>query len=291
MQARFIDVDGVSTRCLSAGDEQAYPILLLHGHDLIAGVWLENIDELAKDFFVLAPDMLGSGFTRPVALDDRPVIPQRVEHLKKLIEQLGWQRFCACGTSYGALIGTLLYFEMPDRIDKLVINGSASAFNSDEALADNLAKLYAYSKDKIGAGDLEFWRVRVGKGTYDPSKIPEPLLHMLLTAYAQAWLPEAWGKSIRSFMDLEASRPYRILDKLERIDVDTLVVWGLDDKGALLEHAERAVERMPQAKLVTYEQCAHMMCVGASPAVQPDHSGVFVIMEAAMLDRVRCLSC
>ena len=33
---------------------------------------------------------------------------------------LGWRTFCACGTSYGALLGTLLYLEMPERIDRLV---------------------------------------------------------------------------------------------------------------------------------------------------------------------------
>lgn len=259
MQARFIDVDGVPTRCLYAGDENAYPILLIHGHDLIAEVWLKNIDELAKDFFVVAPDSLGSGFTGPVDLSGRPAIPQRVEHLKKLVEKLGWTRFCSCGTSYGALLGTLLYFEMPDAIDKLVINGSASAFNSNEALIATLQNTYAYAKDKIAEGGIEFWRARVAKATYDPAKIPEPLLHMLTTAYAQPWLPTAWDHSLRSFMDLEASGPYRILDKLERIAVETLVVWGLNDKGALLEHAEEAVKLMPDARLVTFDECGHMM--------------------------------
>ena len=259
MQARFIDVDGVPTRCLYAGDENAYPILLIHGHDLIAEVWLKNIDELAKDFFVVAPDSLGSGFTGPVDLSGRPAIPQRVEHLKKLVEKLGWKRFCSCGTSYGALLGTMLYFEMPDAIDKLVINGSASAFNSNEALIATLQNTYAYAKDKIAEGGIEFWRARVAKATYDPAKIPEPLLHMLTTAYAQPWLPTAWDESLRSFMDLEASGPYRILDKLERIAVETLVVWGLNDKSALLEHAEEAVRLMPDARLVTFDECGHMM--------------------------------
>ena len=259
MQARFIDVDGVPTRCLYAGDENTYPILLIHGHDLIAEVWLKNIDELAQDFFVVAPDSLGSGFTGPVDLSGRPAIPQRVEHLKKLVEKLGWKRFCSCGTSYGALLGTLLYFEMPDAIDKLVINGSASAFNSNEALIATLQNTYAYAKDKIAEGGIEFWRARVAKATYDPAKIPEPLLHMLTTAYAQPWLPTAWDESLRSFMDLEASGPYRILDKLERIAVETLVVWGLNDKSALLEHAEEAVRLMPDARLVTFDECGHMM--------------------------------
>ena len=259
MRTMFVDVDGVSTRCLYAGDEKAPPILLLHGHDLISEVWLRNIDPLGEDFYVVAPDMLGSGFTGPSDFGDQPAIPQRVAHLQKLVDVLGFDKFCPCGTSYGALIGTLLYFEIPDRVDKLVINGSASAFNTDEALVANLKANYEHSKDQIDNAGLEFWRERVARGTYDPSTIPEALLVMLTTVYAQPSVKKTRAQSFLSFMDLDASGPYRILNRLEDIKVDTLVTWGRDDKGAHLDTAEQAVARMPKAELVVFDNCAHMM--------------------------------
>ena len=42
MWTRFYDVEGIATRCLEAGDQGAPPLLLLHGHDLIAEIWLAN---------------------------------------------------------------------------------------------------------------------------------------------------------------------------------------------------------------------------------------------------------
>ncbi len=56
----------------------------------------------------------------------------------------------------------------------------------------------------------------------------------------------------------ERFRPFRILDRLEQIDVPTLVVWGRDDKGGIYESAVAAVKRIPRAEMVVFDQCAHM---------------------------------
>ena len=47
-----------------------------------------NIDALARTHRVIAPDMLGHGFTRPAS--DAPVdIPAKLQHLKGLADALG----------------------------------------------------------------------------------------------------------------------------------------------------------------------------------------------------------
>ena len=82
---------------------------------------------------------------------------------------------------------------------------------------------------------------------------------MLTTVYAQPWIARAWEQSILSLIDLDASGPYRVLDRLEDIAVETLVTWGREDPGARLASAEAAVARMPKAELVVFERCGHMM--------------------------------
>ena len=79
------------------------------------------------------------------------------------------------------------------------------------------------------------------------------------TVYAQPWIARAWEQSILSMMDLDASGPYRILDRLEDVVTETLVTWGREDRGAPVSSAESAVARMPNAELVVFEQCRHMM--------------------------------
>lgn len=260
MWTRFYDVEGIATRCLEAGDQGAPPLLLLHGHDLIAEIWLANIDALGENFRVFAPDMLGNGFTGPVEFGDRPAVAVRLAHLVKLADRLGLDRFHVCGTSYGALVGTLLALELPDRVGRLVINGSASAFAPDEALVATLKRMHEYSREAIyGGPNLDFWRGRISHGAFDPATVPEGLLVMLMTVYAQPWIARAWEQSILSMMDLDASGPYRILDRLEDVVTETLVTWGREDRGAPVSSAESAVARMPNAELVVFEQCRHMM--------------------------------
>jgi pimeloyl-ACP methyl ester carboxylesterase len=257
MRVRFVDVDGIRTRCLMAGSERSYPILLLHGYGGTADVWVRNIDALADEFFVVAPDMVGSGFTSPADVRGGPPQPAAVAHLRKLADKLDFGRFCAMGTSYGSLIAALLYFDLPDRVDRLVINGSGTCFNDDEQLAAGLAKVRENFGPLLAAPSVEGCRNSMIKQCFDPAAVPEEILLTMATAYAQPWMKGAWERGLNGLLDVRASRPYRILDRLESLDVDTLVVWGREDPGAVYESAVAAVKRMPRAELVTFEKCGH----------------------------------
>ena len=168
MWVNFFEIDGISTRCLMAGDEGSPPLLLIHGHDLTAEVWLANIDALGSDFRVIAPDSLGNGFTGPVDFGELPAIAARLDHLVKLANYLNLDRFHVCGSSYGALLATLLSFELSERVDRLVINGSASAFASDEDLANHQQRHHGSAREILHSGpDLEYWRYRVSRSVFD----------------------------------------------------------------------------------------------------------------------------
>jgi 2-hydroxy-6-oxonona-2,4-dienedioate hydrolase len=258
MQVRFVEVKGVPTRCFIAGREGMYPLLLIHGLTLNAEIWLRNLDSLGRDFYVVAPDLLGSGFSGPVKLDDpRPMIARRVEHLRDLADVLGLETFCACGSSYGGLIAALLSLDNPERIDRLVINGSGSSFNTDAQLVANLTRTLEQMGPEIAAGSLEFWQARARKGFHDPTRAPLEMALSLMTSYAQGWAVAAWRQSVSELIDLEATRPYRILGRLEELKARTLVLWGKQDPGAKYEQAVQAVARMPDARLVAFDDCGH----------------------------------
>ncbi|MFO0996187.1 MAG: alpha/beta hydrolase [Alphaproteobacteria bacterium] len=270
VQVRFVDVDGVPTRCFMAGKEGAYPILLLHGITLNAEIWLRNIDALACDFRVVAPDMLGHGYTGPVAIDRGPILARKLAHLRRLVDRLGFDRFCASGSSYGALVAILLYFDLPTRVDKLIINGSGSSFNTDAQLTAVMKSTYDDLNDAIGGASAAFWRARLQKSFFDPGRFPDELLPSLMTCFARSWAVEAWRKSILDLLDLESLRPFRVLDRLEAIAAPSLVVWGREDRGAIYESAVEAVRRMPKARLETFEQCGHFPMI--------EHSGRYNVL-------------
>lgn len=257
MNVRFVDVGGIRTRCLVAGSEKAYPLMLLHGYGGTADVWCRNIDELGADFYVVAPDMIGQGFTDPVDTGGKPPQPATVAHLRALADKLGLAQFCPIGTSYGALIGALLYFDMPQRVDRLVINGSASCFNDDAALVAAYRKVLENFGPVMDAPSVAACRQGMIKQVYDPATVLEEVLLVMATAYAQPWMKKSWAQGLEGLLDVEASRPWQIRHRLKELDVDTLVMWGREDPGALYASAVEAVRQMPRARLVTFEKCGH----------------------------------
>ena len=257
MHVQFVDVDGIRTRCLIAGDSERYPLLLLHGYGGTADVWIRNIDALGDRYYVVAADMISSGFTDPVDTAGMPPQPATIRHLRKLCDTLGFRRFCAMGTSYGGLMAALLHFDMPDRIDKLVLAGSGSCFNNDEQLIATFRKVLENFGPVMTDASIEGCRESMTKLLYDPASLPEEILPVMATAYAQPWMKPAWESGLRAMMDLDGNRPFFVRDRLEGIQADTLVVWGREDPGAIYASAVAGVARMPRAKLVTFEKCGH----------------------------------
>lgn len=257
MLTKFIDVKGAATRCLVAGDRNAPPLLLIHGVSLTSEIWVRNIDALGKDFRVIAVDMLGHGFSRPG--DGKPVgITAKLEHLEALLDVLGIDRLSLSGSSYGALIAANLFLRGKKKIDRLIINGSGSAFNTEEQLTAFMNRIHAGYRPTLAESSAEMWRERLKGTVLDASSIPCELLAVLPLCYAQPWAVPCWDETVETMRRPEKFRPFRILDRLERFDVPTLVVWGRDDKGGIYESAVAAVARMPSAKLVAFERCGHL---------------------------------
>jgi pimeloyl-ACP methyl ester carboxylesterase len=258
MRVKYIDVGGVKTRCIFAGKEGAPALLLVHSMTYPADLWLRNIDALAEDRYVVAPDMLGHGFTKPDDDWSGPVIARKVEHLCALLDTLGLKTLAIAGSSYGALVALLVHLARPEQVDRIVINGSGSAFNTEAELGTFIAKSLQSTMPTIASSTPQMWRESLGKGVFDPQSIPSEILQLQLTIFAQPWVVAAWERSMRELMEPQVIRPYRVLERLETIKAPTLIVWGREDPGAPYSNAVAAAKRMPNARLEVLERCGHM---------------------------------
>jgi|SRR6267142_370333 len=110
---------------------------------------------------------------------------------------------------------------------------------------------------RITAQQLDALRGVAEDPTKDAASIPEEIIRVMATAYAQPWMRKAWEQGLDGLLDLQATRPYRVLHRLEKLNVDTLVVWGREDPGAVYASAVAGVKRMPRARLITFEKCGH----------------------------------
>ena len=276
MRITFADVDGCRVRYFHEGDGERV-IVLLHGLGISADSWARNIDVLAEKFRVIAPDLPGHGFTELPDLKGRAAHPTMVEVVLGLLDQLGVDRFSLCGHSYGATIAALIYFERPDKVEKLIFDGSHRIFQSPDETVKGFEKSYANAKSAIGDPSLETCRQRMGNVCYDHDNVPEEMLLIQLTSYAQPSMANNYETIARANMDLDKSRPYRCGDRIHEVAVPMLVMSGREDVRVPVADLEDGMKRVQDGELFVVDCCGHML--------QTEHADLF---NSKMIEFLNC---
>ena len=206
-----------------------------------------------------APDLLGHGFTGSGDYLNGLPYPYTVAHLQKMADSLGLEKFTVIGSSFGALISALLYFAMPERVEKLVLISSGSSFNPEEGFSRTLQESFQNGISAFANPSVEACRKRMARIFYEPDLVPEELLMIQMTSYALPGVQESYERRMQGMMDIERSRPYRILDRLEQIKVPTLAIFGgQDPRISNPQQVEESVKRIPNGKIVTFDRCGHL---------------------------------
>ncbi|GGA76536.1 hypothetical protein GCM10011369_18030 [Neiella marina] len=100
------------------------PLLLVHGFLDSGELWQPYLEQLAKQFQVIVPDLRGHGLsTNPSAVFS---YREAAADLSALMAHLNIAKFDAVGYGEGALTLTRMAIEQPKRIGKLVLIGSGS---------------------------------------------------------------------------------------------------------------------------------------------------------------------
>ncbi|MFN8490321.1 MAG: alpha/beta hydrolase [Caldilineaceae bacterium] len=133
-QGHFADVNGLKMYYEIYGD--GTPLILLHGFTDSTVVWHPFIDEFAKHFRIIVPDLRGHG--RSLDLTNQFTLAQVALDVFILLDQLGIGQFKAIGVSAGGC--SLLYMasQQPARLEAIILESSPAYF-SEQALATLLA--------------------------------------------------------------------------------------------------------------------------------------------------------
>lgn len=256
MRAAFADIDGIRTRYLYAG--KGHPLLMLHGVGISGDCFVPNIDALADEFAVYAPDMLGHGFTDAVDYHGGPPQPHIVRHLGKLVDHLGLDRYSVCGSSFGALIAALMYFDRPEWVASLILVGSGSVFHPPDEQAEALRAALANARTAMADPTLESCRQRLANICFDPASVPEELLLVQITSYALPDRFPAYQATIAGLINSVASDEHRVYTRLAQIQVPCLVITGREDIRASWQRTQEGCQRIPKAQLIIFEHCGHL---------------------------------
>jgi pimeloyl-ACP methyl ester carboxylesterase len=232
------------TRYFEAGS--GYPTILIHGAGFLSGAdnWLGVMPGLAERFRCLAIDELnwGSGDV----FDQELSFAYLVDHVREFMDVMGIEKANVVGHSMGGWIATLMGYESPDRINKLVL---VAAGGTATRPLQNMVEFKVPSEEQIRAGlDARM------KAT------PELADRVLQTYLDKAHAPEqgeAFAKVMRHMTNPMTRTRYNTTRRLPYIHVPTLIVWGDGDKTNDVSMAHDLNKGIKDSKLVVYPGIGH----------------------------------
>ena len=251
----FTRVNGVRIHYQEAGDEQAPPMILIHGFISSNLIWSHVLQPLAKrGFRVIAPDLPGYGYSDKPS-DADYTIAEQAHAVIGLMDRLQIKRAIVVGASYGGAIAATMALDYPERVAKLVLVG---AVTNDEAKKKLLLRILQIPiVGDIGTplflGSRWVLRKRMANMYHRMGKpINERMVaarHHLLAA------ANTHRAMIRTARRWSANRIQR---EASLIRPSTMLMWGDQDDHIPLHEAFHLRDTIPNAKLIVFRNCGHL---------------------------------
>jgi pimeloyl-ACP methyl ester carboxylesterase len=239
-------IGGARVHYLQAGVEGNDPThLLIHPMGTGAWSWMDVIGPLSANGRVIAPDLPGSGRSRPLRRRAGDAFAG-AEFLDAFTAALGIERVVVHGHSMGGLVGGLFAGRVPDRVERLVLTSAplpglpdpprfAAAWRVGLDVARPVADIL------VGAGlrlKADAWRRWVEAGDSsrlgpEVSRMSPELLSLAAEEIGRLVLP--WrvrgavdaGLAVLRALTVDEARARAALGS---ITAPTLLLWGADDR-------------------------------------------------------------
>lgn len=262
----YVVAGGTRTRYFEAGSGPV--VILLHGSSLAIdawSTWYNTIPALARDFRVLAPDLVGFG--RSDAPVDGKHVPrlERRHHVSAFIEALGIARCALVGHSEGGFIAALLAVENPGLVDKVVVVSSGATsprLGGNEDHAWQAAAAAAYNVTEGCDTEEDFIRTNARLSTKNPPEFVELLKKNYRLACESGQL-ERFKQAARKKNDTEYTQIQEdhLLPHLCTMKAKLFIAWSGCDETVPVARGIKLLERAPQADMHIFADAAHMVMI------------------------------
>lgn len=254
---KWASLSGSTVNYVDIGEGPA--LVFIHGLSGCWQNWLENIPHFARSYRVIALDLPGFGCS-PMP-QEKITIRGYAAVVDELLHGLGIERAVVVGNSMGGFIGAELAIEFSTRVEKLVLV-SAAGLSSQEVHNDRV--LVGLRRAETVLAFTSGWFATRSDNLSRRPGLRKALMLMVAAHPDQLPAPliaeQVRGSGKPGFMDaLEALGTYPIQDRLERIEIPTLVLWGDRDRLVPVRDADRFVDAIgANARKVVYEDTGHV---------------------------------
>jgi len=246
--ARSVDAAGLRTNYHDLG--QGAPVLLIHGSGPGVSAWANwrlVMPELARRARVIAPDMVGFGYT------ERPPgfaygMDAWVRQAVGLLDALDIERTDLVGNSFGGGLALALAIRHPARVRRLVLMGSVGV---PFAITPGLDAVWGYTPS------VARMRALLDIFAFDRSLVNDELAQLRYQASIRPGFQESFAAMFppprQRWVDALASRE----SDIRRLPHEALVIHGREDRVIPLATSLTLADWIPRAQLHVYGRCGH----------------------------------
>ena len=252
----YVNVNGLNTRYVEAGDRNAPTVIFLHG---IGGSWeafCANIGPYAKNHRVLAFDFIGAGFTdKP----DQPIYEASdyVEHLHGFMNAMAVETASLVGVSMGGWMAVIFAHRYPEKVDKMVLC-AASGMKRPKGFTPPAAT--SIRNDRKAAIDNPTWD-NVAKIFNDLMFLPEKRLPDFIklrqTVYKMPEMKASMGRILAITTNDNFDKSTLTDAQWSEIQAPVLLIESSDDSEHFRKNTARAHGLLPNSTVFSMSQVAH----------------------------------
>ncbi len=260
---------GIKLFYYDAGRPSMPAILLIHGLGDEADTWRYLVGPLSGYYRVIAPDLPGFGRSGPAAPSDPSAPrPYSLEYYARtaleLLESLGISRFSLVGHSLGGMVAHQIALAVPSRVERLVLIDGSLVVRSQKMSIQSLLFLIP------GIGEWAYNRLRKDPDaaycSLEPyysslERLPEADRRFLYQRVNERVWSEKQRKAFLSTLrSMAANLPglrKGLHERLAKLHVPTLAVWGDEDQISGLENVRALVEMQPDVRLLILRGAGH----------------------------------
>jgi len=247
----FLTIQGERTYYHQAGEtgEAGRTVVLLHGSGGTGRKWAAQMAGIGGHK-IIAPDLPGHGQSEGLARDS---VAEYREFVYDFARTLGLKRFVIGGHSLGGAIALDFALTYPDLLEGMILVGSGGRLRVKPEI------LEVFARGEHPVGTLEYsYAFNTSKDVLDDAA--KEMLNVPASVY---------------LADFQACDRFDVLDRLERIEVSTLVICGKDDRMTPVKYSEYLSVHIPHAKLALIPDAGHMVMI-EQPLTINEHITAFL---------------
>lgn len=227
------------------------PILLLHGIPTWSFLFHDVIDTLAQHYRVIAPDMIGYGYSDRRDQFDRSIEFQ-ADFVERFLEHLDVESAHFVAHDIGGGVALILADRKPELVRSMVLSNSV-AYDSwpvDEMLAMGHPRNAKMKPEEMTEKLVESFQF----GLTRSERLTEEFKEGIVTPYQER---DGIVSLVRNAASLNTNHTTPLTSRLGQMQQPTLLLWGEDDKWQPISTAEQLVKDMPHAELHPVKDCSH----------------------------------